>query len=176
MKNFEEFEEVQMTTDAKFRRAMYWSGWPVEVMKTDWSIAYKHVSVNQEDHRFQLVEFRGRFFVELALTFGGCNSPSLYNMLARLLIELAALESGMDTRHSLQQLDDNCCTASVGSRIRWRYLKSYRGLADELGIRLAPEDDPAKAFPPSPAGDGGKAFAGSSSGANLMPSSSARHL
>ncbi len=94
MKNFEEFEEVQMTTDAKLRRAMYWSGWPVEVMKTDWSIAYKHVSVNQEDHRFQLVEFGGRFFVELALTFGGCNSPTLYNMVARLLIELAALESG----------------------------------------------------------------------------------
>ena len=70
--------------------------------------------------------------MELALTFGGCNSPTLYNMVARLLIELAALESGMDTRHSVQQLDDNCCTASVGSKILWRYLKSYRGLADEL--------------------------------------------
>ena len=94
-----------MTTDAKFRRAMYWAGWPVEVMNTDWSIAYKHVSVNKEDHRFHLVEFGGRFFVELALTFGGCSSPTLYNMVVRLLIELGALESGLDLRHSVQQLD-----------------------------------------------------------------------
>ena len=31
MRDYVEFEEVQMTTDAKFRRAMYWAGWPVEV-------------------------------------------------------------------------------------------------------------------------------------------------
>ena len=74
----------------------------MEVMKTDWSVAYKHVSVCNSDHRFQLVEFGGRYFVETALTFGGCNSPTLYNMVARLLIELAALESGLDLRHSCQ--------------------------------------------------------------------------
>ena len=106
-----------MTTDAKFRRAIYWSGWPVEVMKTDWIIAYKHVSVHELEHRFQLVEFGGRFFVELALTFGGCNSPTLYNMVSKLLIDLAGLDSGMDPRHSVQQLDDNCATASAGSKV-----------------------------------------------------------
>ena len=88
---------------------MFWSGWPVEVMKTDWSVAYKHISVCNSDHRFQMVEFGGCYFVETALTFGGCNSPTLYNMVARLLIELAALESGLDLRHSCQR------TARVGS-------------------------------------------------------------
>ena len=62
MHEYYEFKEVQMTSDVQFRRAMYWAGWPV---------AYKHISVCRGDHRFQLVEFRGRFFVELALTFGG---------------------------------------------------------------------------------------------------------
>ena len=100
-------------------------------MKTEWSIAYKHVSVHKLEHRFQLVEFGGRFFVELALTFGGCNSPTIYNMVARLLIDLAALDSGMNPRHSVQQLDDNCVTASAGSRILWSYLRSYRSLADD---------------------------------------------
>ena len=86
MKNYKEFEAVEMTSDAHFRRAMYWSGWPVEVAKTDWSVAYKHVSVCNADHRFQLVEFGGRYFIETALTFGGCNSPTLYNIVARLMI------------------------------------------------------------------------------------------
>ena len=54
MKNFNEYETVLMTPNAKF-----WSGWPCEVMKTDWSIAYKQVSVHREIHQFQLVECGG---------------------------------------------------------------------------------------------------------------------
>ena len=153
MRNFEEFESVEMTSDAHFRRAMYWSGWPVEVAKTDWAVAYKHVTVCNADHRFQLVEFGGRFFVETALTFGGCNSPTFYNMVAKLLIELAALESGLDLRHSCQQLDDNCITDTAGSSRLWKYLKSYKAIAGEIGVRLAPEDDPSKAFPPQARGE-----------------------
>ena len=64
------------------------------------------------------------------------------------MIELAALESGMDLRHSVQQLDDNCVVAAADSMVMWKYRKSYRDLAQELGIRLAPEDDPSKAFSP----------------------------
>ena len=70
-----------------------------------------------------------------------------------MCIRDSTLDSGMDPRHSVQQLDDNCVTASAGSKILWSYLRSYRSLAEELKIRLAPEDDPAKAFPPSPAGE-----------------------
>ena len=66
-----------MTSDAHFRRAMHWAGRPVMMMKADWSVAYKHVSVANCDHRFQLVEFGGPFFVETALAFGGTNSPTL---------------------------------------------------------------------------------------------------
>ena len=59
----------------------------------------------------------------------------------------------MDLRHSVQQLDDNCVVAAAGSLVMWKYLKSYRALAQELGIRLAPEDDPSKAFSPKEAGE-----------------------
>lgn len=38
-------------------------------------------------------------------------------MVVRLLIELAALDSGMDLRHSVQQLDDNCIVAAAGSMV-----------------------------------------------------------
>ena len=113
-----------MTSDAQSRIALFWSGKPVEFMKADWAMAYKHVSVSNQDHRFQLVEFGGRYFVDTALTFGGSNSPTIYNMVARLLIELAALDSGMDLRHSVQQLDDNCVVAASGSLVVWKYLRS----------------------------------------------------
>jgi hypothetical protein len=144
---------VEMTSDAEFRKAMYWSGWPVEVAKTDWSVAYKHVSVCNADHRFQLVEFCGRYFIETALTFGGCNSPTIYDMVAKLLLELAALESGLDLHHSCQQLDDNCIAATAGSLGLWKYLKCYQSIPDEIGVRLAPEDNPSKAFPPQESGE-----------------------
>ena len=74
-------------------------------------------------------------------------------MVAKLLIELAALESGLDLRHSCQQLDDNCITDTAGSSRLWKYLKSYKAIAGEIGVRLAPEDDPSKAFPPQNRGE-----------------------
>ena len=153
MKNYMEFEEVQMTTDKKFRKAMFWSGWPVEVMKTDWCIAYKHIAVHRSDHHLQLVEFGGRFFLERCLTFGGVNSPTLYNMVAKLLINLAEIMSGMDPRHNCQQLDDNCTACTRGSQKMRKYLECYRKIAKEIGVELASEDDPSKAFPPKQKGE-----------------------
>ena len=76
-----------------------------------------------------------------------------WGMVARLLIELAALESGLGLRHSCQQLDDNCIVATAGSLGLWKYLKCYRAIADEIGVRLAPEDDPLKAFPLQESGE-----------------------
>jgi hypothetical protein len=74
-------------------------------------------------------------------------------MFAKLLIQLAAMESGLDLRHSCQQLDDNCIVATSGSLGLWKYLRSYRSIADEIGGWLAPEDDPSKAFPPQDSGE-----------------------
>ena len=153
LSGFKEFEIVEMSSDKKFRRALYWAGWPAEVMKMDWSIAYKHVRVHESDHCLQLVSFGGRFFVELCLTFGCGTSPTHYNIMAKLLIQLAELKSGMDPRLNCQQLDDNCTAGPEGSSILRRYRKHYRDIAEEIGVRLAPEDDPSKAFPPSTEGE-----------------------
>ena len=153
LSGFKEFEIVEMSSDKKFRRALYWAGWPAEVMKMDWSIAYKHVSVHESDHNLQLVSFGGRFFVELCLTFGCGTSPTHYNLIAKLLIQLAELKSGMDPRMNCQQLDDNCAAGPEGSQILRRYRKHYRDIAEKIGVKLAPEDDPSKAFPPSTEGE-----------------------
>ena len=70
MANFEEFEPLTMTSDIKWRRAMYRAGRPAEMVKADWDMAYKDVSVEWEDYHLQVLEFGGRFFVEKCLTFG----------------------------------------------------------------------------------------------------------
>ena len=74
-----------MTSDAQFRRAIFWLGKPVEFMKADWAMAYKHVSVSNQDHRFQLVEFGGRYFVDTALTFGALRTKKIINIEAKRL-------------------------------------------------------------------------------------------
>ena len=153
MQNFVPFEPVKMTSDMEFREALFWAGWPADVMKTDWSIAYKHVSVCSKDHHLQLVEFGGRLFVEKCLTFGGSNSPSYFNLPAKTLIEFAEIKSGMDSRLNVQQLDDNCSAGPAGSPIMRRYQDCYREIAGIIGVQLAPEDDPSKAFPPARKGE-----------------------
>ena len=47
------------------------------------------------------------------------------------------------------QLDDNCCVDGKGSLRLRAYREAYRSLAKEEGVRLASEDNPSKAFPPS---------------------------
>ena len=153
LKNFVEFESVEMTTDARLRRAMYWAGFPFVMAKTDWSVAYKHISVNMNDHCLQLVEFGGRFFLERCLTFGCANSPTFFNMVARMLIELAEIQSGFDSKKNCQQLDDNCVVDAFGNPGIFKYLKCYRDIAARIEVKLASEDDPSKAFAPCNKGE-----------------------
>ena len=107
MANFLEFEPVTMSSDCRWRSKMYREGGPCEMVKADWDMAYKHVSVRCADHHLQVVEFCGRFFIERCLTFGGGNSPTLYHMPASMLITMAEIQSGFDPLLNLIQLDDN---------------------------------------------------------------------
>ena len=66
-----EFEPVIMASDVAWRMCLYRAGRPCEMCKADWDMAYKQVSVRCEDHRLQVIEFGGRFFVERCLTFRG---------------------------------------------------------------------------------------------------------
>ena len=51
------------------------------------------------------------------------------------------------------QLDDNCVVDRKGSARLWCYRTSYRARAAEMGVRLASEDNPSKAFPPLDVGE-----------------------
>ena len=153
MKGYEEFEAVKMASDVQWRRCLHWVGRPCEMVKADWDMAYKHVSVRPADHKLQVVEFMGRYFIEKCLTFGGGNSPTLYHLPASLLKDWAEIRSGQDSRSTIMQLDDNCACGRKGCLILRKYRKEYRELADRVGVRLASEDNPTKAFPPSVRGE-----------------------
>ena len=153
MGEYEEFEPVTMAGDVAWRKCMYMAGRPCGFCKADWDMAYKHVSVRSMDHRLQVVEFGGRFFVEKCLTFGGRNSPTIYHLPASLLRDWAEIRSGQDDRMVIMQLDDNCACGRLGDEVLWKYRQEYRGLAKRLGVRLASEDNPSKAFPPTGKGE-----------------------
>ena len=114
------------------------------MIKADWDMAYKHVSVCWADHNLQVIEFDRRCFIEKCLTFGGGSSPTLYHMPASLLITMAEEATGFPHCQSLMQLDDNCCVDGKGSLRLRAYRKAYRSLAEEVGVRLASEENPLK--------------------------------
>ena len=66
---------------------------------------------------------------------------------------MAEVESDFDSRQAIMQLDDNCVVDRKGSMRLRCYRKSYRARAVEMGVRLASEDNPSKAFAPSDEGE-----------------------
>ena len=59
--------------------------------------------MRQADHPMQ-VYFGGRYFIEGMLSFGGMNSPAIYNLPASYLILLAHEISKLDKRLRIQKL------------------------------------------------------------------------
>ena len=62
--------------------------------------------------------------------------------MARMLIMITRLDVGMDSRLSVQQLDDNPVAGRKGSLELRRYYKRYREIAKDVGISLADESKP----------------------------------
>ena len=115
------------------------------ISKQDWSDAYKHLKVKSSDLRLQCVEWGGRLFTELALTFGGRSSPGIYHAVSEVILVVAILEAGLRRSMVKKQLDDVVAIASKAQvdRFYWQ----YRELCEYIGVRLAPEEDPSKCFP-----------------------------
>ena len=87
-----------------------------------------------------------RFFQDNNLSFGGSTSPYLYDFPAELIRRMAHWEAGVDRRKSLRQLDDlvGCGTYAEVTAL----YEATREICFDIGVRLAPETDPDKAFPP----------------------------
>ena len=121
------------------------------VIKIDWSDAYKHIKVREEDLKLQVIEFGGRFFVELRLVFGAKSSPGIYDEISDVVLNVAVLESKILRTMVTKHLDD---TLGVGSNTPgdpvFAFFKAYLRVAEEIGVKLpAPDVDKTKVQSPA---------------------------
>ena len=119
-------------------------GW---MSKIDWSDAYKHVAVRECDLKLQWFSWLGKFFREQCLVFGAASSAGIFDRHAKVLLDLALRKSKFDARLVCQHLDDVVAAASANRKNDLlNFDRVYSQLAGEIGVKLAPRDDPEKSF------------------------------
>ena len=139
-----------MSSTWKFVKALNLGGRGIYMVKIDWSSAYKHIAVRAKDLHLQWFKWMDRYFVELSLIFGGVSSVGIYDRHAKLVLDLVLAATGFPRSQVCQHLDDVPAVGELG--MLTAFDDTYSAFAEELGVRLAPRDDPEKAFGPSKTG------------------------
>ena len=141
-----------MSSTTKWLRVLKKAGMGCKMVKCDWSDAYKHLCVHRDDIDLHWFQWLGKAFCELCLVFGGASSAGLFDRLARIVLWLVVVRSGIDPALVIQYLDDCCAAAPKDSLILEKFDAEFFAVAAELGVKLAPRDDPQKSFGPSTSG------------------------
>ena len=110
------------------------------------------MAVRDEDQDLQWFSWLGKYFCELCLIFGSKSSVGLYDRLAKLVLFIVCKESGMPMHMVCQHLDDCAAAAPKDSSLIQCFDEVFSEVADLLGVKLAPRDDPEKSFGPSTSG------------------------
>ena len=141
-----------MSSTTKWLRVLYLAGKGAKMCKVDWSDAYKHVAVRLADTDLQWFQWGGMAFKELCLIFGSVSSAGIFDRLAKLVLFIVIKRSGFRTDMVCQHLDDCCAAAPFNSSDLELFDSTFSEVATELGVRLAPRDDPEKSFSPAQSG------------------------
>ena len=130
---------ARMSSVKQFTRMLYEVGRGAVVCKIDWSDAYKHIRVCDEDIKLQLIQFAGRYFAELKLVFGARSSPGLYDSVSDLILALALRQACFPRTLVAKHLDD---VLAAGREDPCdpvhKFFKAYLEVAKEVGVRLPP--------------------------------------
>ena len=145
--NSDDFPTV-MSSTTKWLRALHRAGRGCLMAKVDWADAYKHLAVCLEDTELQYFSWLGMAFKELSLVFGCASSAGLFDRLAKVVLAIVIHRSGIDPILVCQHLDDCCAAGPHESLILAKFDAVFMEVAEELGLRLAPRDDPEKSFAP----------------------------
>ena len=146
-----EFPTV-MSSTTKWLVALNRAGRNCLMVKHDWAEAYKHVAVALEDTDLQYFTWLGKAFKELCLIFGGKSSAGIFDRLAKVVLFVVRVKSGMPEEQTCQHLDDCVAAGSPGKPEIFAFDEAFFEVAHYLGVRLAPRDDPEKSFGPSTQG------------------------
>ena len=125
------------------------TGYPLEFCKADYNSAYKHISVKHQDRHLQVVEFCGRNFIELQLTFGSRSSPDRFDAASDIPLEVSLIKTGIRRQSVIKQLDDVVGFGRLGCGVVGRFYNNFRATCEAVGVSLAEETDKEKAFGPS---------------------------
>jgi hypothetical protein len=119
--------------------------------KTDWADAYKHIPVREEDKDLQWFHWGGKFFREDRLVFGSASSAGIFDDAAKTVLSIVCHVAAFPRRAVCQHLDDACAAHLHKHRIV-QFDKAFEEVAAQVGVKLAPKDNPDKAFAASQSG------------------------
>jgi len=146
-----EFPATMSSTEA-WLKVLHKAGRNCWICKTDWSDAYKHFAVREQDTDLQWFAWGGKFFKELALIFGGSSSAGIFDDGAKLILDFVCRQAKFPKGFICQHLDDVCAAAPHDSDAAHKFDEAFQAVADYAGVKLAPRDDPDKSFAPCKAG------------------------
>ena len=143
---------ASMSSTQKWLEVLDKAGPGALMVKIDWSDAYKHLAVREEDRDLQWFQWLDKFFVELCLIFGSSSSVGIYDRTAKAVLDLVCRLAKFPPDMACQHLDDVVAAAAKGSGALWRFDAAYKEVAERVGVKLAPRDDPEKSFSPRTTG------------------------
>ena len=141
-----------MSSTTKWLRALHLAGRNAKICKIDWADAYKHIAVCKADTDLQWFTWLGMGFKELCLIFGCASSAGIFDRLAKIVVHIAATKSGFPVKQICQHLDDCCAAAAPNSDLLEIFDATFAEVAETIGVKLAPREDPDKSFGPSQKG------------------------
>ena len=147
-----EFPATMSSTEA-WVKVLNKAGKKCWLTKTDWANAYKHLVVAEQDTDLQWFEWGGKYFKELCLIFGGSSSAGIFDVAAKVVLDLVCRQAQFPPDMVCQHLDDVCAAAAADSRAALvRFDEAFKYIARAVGVKLAPRDDPEKSFGPATKG------------------------
>jgi len=88
----------------------------------------------------------------LSLVFGCASSAGIYDAAAKTILDLVCRRAQFPPKMVCQHLDDMVAAAPHESEQLQHFVAAYQEIAAATGVKLAPTDDPEKAFLPGKAG------------------------
>ena len=141
-----------MSSTTRWLRVLAKAGVNSNMVKIDWSAAYKQIAVHCEDVNLQWFQWLDKYFCELSLIFGSVSSVGIFDRTAKVVLSIVIFRSKFPPSLTSQHLDDCCAAAPANDTSIYRFDNEYKSVAEELGITLASRDDPEKSFAPTKEG------------------------